>query len=127
MKKLISTILFALSAGCLAVFAADAPKLLVVKNHADWCGSCKTIEPHFVGLQEKFGNKSVLFVTLDFTNKATSSQANLMAARLGLDSSLTEKPKTGIITVMNEKGEILEKFTKADSLTDMSTDLEALM
>lgn len=127
MKKLIFLTFALITFGCLSALAGEAPKLLVVKNHADWCGSCKVIEPHFVDLQNKFDGKEVLFVTLDFTNETTSNQADLLAARLGADEKLTSNRKTGFISVLNESGEIVETFTKNDSLSVMSKSLASLL
>lgn len=127
MKKIISLILLTFAFGISSAVAGDAPKLLVVKSHADWCGSCKAIEPSFVDLKNKFDGAPLLFVTLDFTNQTTTNQTALLASQLGLDSSLVETRKTGFITVMDTEGKILKKFTKKDSLGDMTTGLKELM
>lgn len=127
MKKLISAIALTLVLGISSAMAGDAPKLIVAKSHADWCGSCKVIEPNFVDLQNKFDGKPLLFLKLDFTNQTTTNQTALLAGQLGLDSSLTDQVKTGFIAVMDSDGKILKKFTKTDSLSDMTAGLKALL
>lgn len=127
MKKtvtfLIATIAFCVS----SLSAGQSPKLVVVKNHADWCGSCKALAPHFTDLQNKFDGKEVLFVRLDFTNQTSSDQSDLLAGKLGLDESITAGRKTGFISVVDENGGVLAKFTKSHSLSDMSNKLNELL
>lgn len=49
----------------------NSPDLLVVKFHADWCGSCIAMVPAFEDVQTKFDNENISFVKLDFTDSIT--------------------------------------------------------
>ncbi len=79
------------------------PKLIALKFHADWCGSCKAMGPVFSDLQNKLDGKPVLFYQLDFTNNTTKHQAYLMASALDVDSVVNENPGTGFILLIDAK------------------------
>lgn len=78
---------------------APAPKLIAVKYHADWCGSCKKMGPVFEDLRDKYDGEPVLFVTLDRTNRTTRSQADFLAASLGIGDSAARHAGTGFVVV----------------------------
>ncbi len=92
------------------------PMLYAVTFHADWCGSCKVMEPEVTKARARadLNNQNVLFVTLDLTDATTRHQAGLMASALGLDEFYAENAgKTGFILLVNSKtGEHVGKITK---------------
>ena len=102
------------------------PKVLAVKFHADWCGSCKTIEPRFRDLHDKFDGKQVAFVTLDVTNRTKSLQAEMLAARLELDHTWKRpEPDTGFILVIDaQSGAVRDKLTKKHCIKQMSSAID---
>ncbi len=99
--------------------------LYAVAFHADWCGSCKTLGPNVIKArgQADLDNQNVLFVKLDLTDKATRSQAELMANALGLGDFYKENNgKTGFVLLVNSKtGETVGKLTKDMSSGDIKT------
>ena len=116
MKKLVFAIMFLFCAGIIS--AQDTTnqepklKLIALKFYADWCPTCKTMEPIFTDLSNKFDNSSVLFVTLDFTNKTTRQNANLTMQALGLSHLLYTYKGTGYIVLVDPtSGKALEIFT----------------
>lgn len=93
------------------------PKLIALKFHADWCGSCKVMGPVFEDLSNKLDGQPVLFYKLDFTNNTTKHQSVMMASALGLGEVLKENHGTGFILLIDTKSKkVLQKFTKDDSL-----------
>ncbi|MCP4442576.1 MAG: thioredoxin family protein [Aureispira sp.] len=105
---------------------SEAPKVIAVKFHADWCGSCKAMVSTFKNLQNKHDGEDILFVELNFTNKTTGHQANLLANALGLSKTVEENKGTGFILLVDGKNKkVLKRLTKEQSLKEMSKELRA--
>ena len=125
MKKILaaSCLLVVMYALPTIVFAQDTPEpeVLVVKFHADWCSSCKTIGPAFSDLSEKLDDQSILFIELDFTDNSTRHQANLLSSALGIDRIVAENNATGFLLVIDaETKEVKKKLTKVQSVEEMT-------
>ena len=88
-----------------------------VLMYADWCGSCKTLDPKITQAREKDGldEKNILFVTLDLTNETTSHQAAMMAEALNITELYESNAgKTGFMMLINsETGEQISRITKS--------------
>lgn len=120
MKTFIMTLAFALIAvlpvQSQAETAMAKPALYAVAFHADWCGSCKVLEPQVIKARGKsdLDNQNVLFVTLDLTDKTTRHQSGLMADALGIGDFYKENNgKTGFVLLVNSAtGEMLGKLSK---------------
>ncbi|MDN5210530.1 thioredoxin domain-containing protein [Fulvivirgaceae bacterium BMA12] len=82
---------------------SEVPKLVVVKFHADWCGSCKAMGPVVTDLTNKLDGQSVLFTQLDFTNNSTKHQSFLLASVLGIDDVVVNNEGTGFLLVIDGK------------------------
>lgn len=124
---LLAGILFGISQMRIADTSSEtaAPALIAVKFHADWCKSCKIMGPAFLDLQNKLDGTSVLFVELDFTNRTTQHQTNLLASALELSDVTAENSGTGFILVFDaESKEVKEKFTKERTVKEMATAIQ---
>ena len=80
--------------------------LYAVTFHADWCGTCKRLEPELIEARTKgdLDTQNVLFVTLDLTDDTTKHQAALMASALGIsDFYESNRGKTGFVLLVNGK------------------------
>lgn len=59
--------------------------IMLVKMHADWCGNCKALNPHWDSAQnDRLGKQNVLFVKFDITNQQTRAHSEMLANELGL-------------------------------------------
>jgi thiol-disulfide isomerase/thioredoxin len=70
-----------------AVSEVAAPKLLVVKYHADWCGKCKAMQAPLETARAAVADEPVLFVTFDFTDTTRAKQSEYLASVLGFDDA----------------------------------------
>ncbi len=79
------------------------PMVIALRFHADWCGSCKKLDPQFKAVAKKLADQPILFLTLDLTNDKTKRQAHYLAAALGLGKQWDQLGggKTGIIQVLD--------------------------
>ena len=59
-------------------------KPVVVAFFADWCGSCKLLEPKLEKAKRTDAAKSLEFIKFDMTNDQTRRQTEVMAKEKGL-------------------------------------------
>ncbi len=79
----------------------DASSPLVVKIHADWCGTCTRIEEPLEALRQKQGDQA-RYVVLDVTDREAVSASQAEADRLGIRAFFDKyKGKTGTVGVLN--------------------------
>jgi thiol-disulfide isomerase/thioredoxin len=104
-------LLFFLAVTVPAGAESDASGPLVVKIHADWCGTCVKLNSTWEELQAQYG-QSARFVVLDVTDKAGTVAASVEADRLGISEFFdANKGKTGTIAILDpETGEVYELF-----------------
>ena len=112
-----------------AAFAADeSPSCdsgpYVVKIHADWCGTCKAIDPTWQQLGTEVGDEATL-VTLDVTDRAASEASRATAERLGIAEFFNEyRRQTGTVAVIDCK--TLEPVSILRAERDLSKYQEAI-
>ena len=97
--------------------SAEKPIVYAVLMHADWCGSCKVLDPKITQARENNGldEKNVLFITLDLTNETTSHQAAMMADVLEITELYESNAgKTGFMVLIDSKtGDPISRITKS--------------
>ncbi len=104
------------------------PELLVVKFHADWCGSCKALGPVLTDLTNKLDGKPVLFIQLDFTNNSVKHQSHLLASALGIKKIVKNNNGTGFLLVIDNKTkETKVKLTKNQTVKEMAKQINSLL
>ncbi|MEO0631483.1 MAG: thioredoxin domain-containing protein [Planctomycetota bacterium] len=103
-------------AGLIAV-EAEAPKLVVMKFHADWCGRCRAMEAPTTQARAALVDEPVLFVTLDFTDQSTARQAEFLASVTGYETVWeTYERQTGFSLVVNaDTGEVVTELRTPDA------------
>ena len=96
--------------------------------YADWCGSCKALDPKINQAREesKLDTQDVLFVTLDLTDDTTKYQAAMMASILGInDVYKNNAGKTGHMLLINaENGEKLSQLTNKLEVSEIATRIQ---
>ena len=117
-------LLMAATPGVLNAAESEAyakPELVVVKFHADWCGSCQTMGDTFENLTAKMDSAPVLFVELDQTTSADRKQAGFLMNAMDGEAIWSEfGGKTGFILIINpEDMSVVGKLTKDMGFKDM--------
>ncbi len=101
--------------------SAAAPELMVVRFHADWCGVCTKLAPNYAKLREKFCD-SVLFVTLDLTDRPLDRQAEFLAGALDVgDLWKDNRLQVGKTYVVATKSGCVVSEIPADCTLDQMT------
>lgn len=107
---------------------SNQPKLIVVKFHANWCGSCKALGPVLEDLTNKLDGKSVLFTQLDFTNNTSKHQTQLLASALGIKDVVEKNNGTGFLLVIDSKTKAVKaKLTKTQSVKEMANKITSFL
>jgi len=120
---LLASVGAALVLGVFVVHAATAvkeeaqqPLLVGVLHHADWCGSCKVLDPKLEAVKRDFQDQGVLFTQVDLTDEFTQAQSVLFASWVGYKDVLANNQKTGFMLLVNPAtGETMGKLTKVQS------------
>lgn len=110
------------------ILLAASPKLMVVKFHADWCGSCRALGPAITDLSNKLDGQAVLFTELDFTNITAKNQTLLLAGALGIEEVVKNNNGTGFILIIDgATKKVLAKLDKTQSVKEMSKIISNLL
>lgn len=106
-------------------------KTKAVLVYADWCSSCKILDPKIKAVQAMGPIPGVEFVTLDYTDKnadnfyAQAAAAGVEAAvRAELDGAI----KTGWLLLVDvDDARVLSKVTKADDAALIAAKIKAAL
>ncbi len=101
---------------------AMAVKANAVLIYADWCSSCKVLDPKVKAAKSAFDGKGLNFVTLDYTKKDKAdfmAQAEAAGVEIAIAKAMGDSVKTGQLIVVSADGErVLSKVnmnhTKAE-------------
>jgi len=121
--------------GTIAVTQAESMKPLkqmdkpvIARFTADWCGSCKVLEPKFQEAIAQLENKDAFdLVVFDFTDDTTKAKSAAKAGETGLTDLYNEfAPKTGMAILVKD-GKQAVRITKTDSVEVIKAKLETFI
>jgi thiol-disulfide isomerase/thioredoxin len=95
----------------------SSPKLFGVLMYADWCNSCKVLDPKLQSVKQEFEQSGILFIRFDLTNERTTHQSGMLAQALGMGELFDKNAgKTGYLALVDRAtGRTVEKITKTQS------------
>ena len=97
--------------------------------YADWCGSCKVLDPKVQKLKAAGAVSGIDYVTLDYTDKNDANFfASAEAAGVGpaVKAHLSEKVKTGQLLLIDmDDQKVVDTITKTADYADMVSMLQA--
>ena len=100
----------------LAVVPTETTRLTAVLIHADWCGSCKILDPKLKSVTGSAEFDDTVFVTLDYTQKdKTAFYQSAEAAKIAtpVRDFLGDKVKTGQMLLIDmDDQKVLGVITK---------------
>lgn len=103
-------------------------KTTAVLIYADWCGSCKVLDPMVKKVQAMGAIPGLNFVTLDYTDKDTDAfyaQADAAGVGEAVKTYLDGTVKTGqLVLVDMDDQKILSKVTKSFKPAEILTALK---
>ncbi len=118
-----------LASPALAANETQEPEVLGVLFYADWCGSCKVLEPEIDKARGKadLDNEAVLFVRLDLTDATRSHQASMLASSLGLGEAFAQKAgATGFMLLVDaETKEVISMVTRKSDAAAIADQVKA--
>ena len=113
-----------------ATAAVMDTKTKAVLVYADWCGSCKALDPKVSPIQEA-GVPGVEFVTLDYTDRDEAdfyAQARAAGVEDAVRAKLDGTVKTGLLLLVDvDDDTVLDTVTKADSEADIRAKIDAAL
>ena len=107
---------------------AETPELVGFLFYADWCGSCKILDPKLQDIQPEFQGQKILFTRFDLTDDFTKEQSLLFASLLGVHDIYLANQKTGFMLLVNvETGEVLGKLVKTQTKDELRAAITAAL
>lgn len=107
------------------------PDVVAALFYADWCGSCKTLEPKVDAARggAQLDKQGVLFVRFDLTDAESSHQAGLLAQSLGLGAHFDHNAgATGYLLLIDaHSGKAIGRLTKQMSAPAIAGSITAAL
>ena len=112
----------------MATDVAMETRTKAVLVYADWCRSCKVLDPKIKAVQAMGPMSGVEFVTLDYTEKDADNfyaQAKTAGVEEAVRAELDGSIKTGWLLLVDvDDKRVLSKVTKADETTNIVTKIQ---
>ncbi|MEO1661869.1 MAG: thioredoxin family protein [Pseudomonadota bacterium] len=92
-------------------------KVLAVLSYADWCGSCKALDPKVKAVQASNTFAGVEFATIDFTSRSDEAffaDADTLGIGDTMRATFGDKIKTGKLYLVNlDNGDVIGTVDKS--------------
>ena len=96
---------------------AEDTKVLAVMSYADWCGSCKALDPKVKAVQATNTFDGVEFATIDYTSRdadAFFADAETLGVAGAMRATFPDKVKTGRLYLINlDSGDVIGTVDKS--------------
>jgi len=106
-------------------------KTRAVLVYADWCGSCKALDPKIKAVQAMGVMPGVDYVTLDYTDKNADNfyaQAAMAGVEDAVRTELDGTIKTGVLLLVDlDDARVISKVTKADEPAQIAAKIQAAL
>lgn len=95
----------------------EQPRLIAVTMWAEWCNSCRILDPKVEAVKREFEGQAVFFTRFDMTDDFTKEQSAYYASLIGLETLYREHAgKTGyMLLVKSETKEVVARITRDKS------------
>ncbi|MEM0928621.1 MAG: thioredoxin domain-containing protein [Pseudomonadota bacterium] len=130
MPKIIAAFAILLVAACGNPSTSQAPRAITAAlSYADWCSSCKMLDPKLAAVRQNHALEGITFVTLDYTER--DSGAFFMAAdNAGIGEAVSShfaaEVKTGLLLLVDPATqEVVSVINKTMSETEILSALTA--
>lgn len=84
--------------------AVPAPKVLLVKFHADWCPKCRSLVEPYNTMTEAFSSRGLLAIKFDITDDQNRHQSAMHAALVDMEQTWMDHgagKKTGFMLLVD--------------------------
>ncbi|MEL6725434.1 MAG: thioredoxin family protein [Pseudomonadota bacterium] len=96
---------------------ATDTKVLAVMSYADWCGSCKALDPKVKAVQAATAFEGVEFALIDYTSRdadAFFADAETLGVAETMRATFPDKIKTGRLYLVNlDTGDVISTIDKS--------------
>ncbi|NQY98158.1 MAG: thioredoxin family protein [Henriciella sp.] len=96
---------------------AEATRILAVLSYADWCGSCKALDPKVKAVEAAGTFSGVEFATIDYTSRnkdAFYADAETLGIGDTMRATFGDKIKTGRLYLIDlSSGEVISTVDKS--------------
>lgn len=105
------------------------PKLIGLLMYADWCQSCKVLEPNLNEVKREFQDKGVLFTRFDLTDEFTTEQSRIFASWIGFNKIFEEnRGRTGyMLLVEPQSNKVVGKLLKTQTPGELRSAIETAL
>ncbi len=105
------------------------PQVIGLLMYADWCKSCKVLEPKLNDVKREFEGEGIFFTRFDMTDDFTIEQSSLYASWVGLEDIFRDNEgRTGYMLLIDPTSKkVLAKLVKTQSTDEIRNSIQATL